>query len=151
MQEAHAPVVRFSEFLGIGYFGDDKLQVIAPIFDTRQGAVKGWARVMEGRPAYHAVFVEHPAKYEFMAYPLAADPGRINYALYRSFSSLSSLQKFRAMRGGRTYIKFGWHDLTKPQKFDVMADYAVVDGVEFLGVHDVAAGTLVDRIRRNEL
>jgi hypothetical protein len=144
-------MVRFSEFLGIGYFGDEKLQVIAPIFDTRYGAEKGWTRVMEGRPAFHVVFVEHQAKYEFIAYPLAADPGSINYALYRSFSSLASLQKFKAIRGGRTYIKFGWHDLTKPQKFDVMAGYATADGVEFLGVHDVVTGTMADRIRRNEL
>lgn len=151
MQESHAPVVRFSEFLGIGYFGDERQQVIAPIFDTRHAAERGWAGVMEGRPAFHAVFVEHQSRYEFIAYPLALDPGRINYALYRSFSSLASLQKFKETQGGRTYIKFGWHDLTKPQKFDVIAGYAAVDGVEFVSVQDVAAGTLADRIRRNEL
>lgn len=151
------PVVRFSEFLGIGYFGDERQRVIAPIFDSRHNAEKGWTRVIEGieplPAAFHVIFIEHPSKYEFIAYPLAMDGSRINYVLYRSFSSLSSVQKFRETHSGgsRTYIKFGWHDLTKPQKFDVMAAYAFVDGVEFLKIEGVRAGTLVDRIRKNEL
>jgi len=144
-------MVRFSEFLGIGYFGDEKQDVIAPIFDSQRNAEKGWARVAEARPRFHAVFVEHESKYEFIAYPLEMDGGRINYVLYRSFSSLGSLNKFRAMHGGRTFIKFGWHDLTKSEKFDVMAGYAIVDGVEFIVPSDVKPGALVDRIRKNEL
>lgn len=144
-------MVRFSEFLGIGYFGDERQSVIAPIFDSRHNAEKGWTRVVDGRPAFHAVFVEHESKYEFIAYPLEMDEGRINYVLYRSFSSLGSLRKFRETQGGRTYIKFGWHDLTKPEKFDVMPVYAAVDGVEFVVPDSIKAGSLVDRIRKNEL
>ena len=145
------PMVRFSEFLGIGYFGDEKQSVIAPIFDSRHNAEKGWTRVADSRPAFHAVFVEHESKYEFIAYPLEMDEGRINYVLYRSFSSLGSLRKFKEMHGGRTFIKFGWHDLTKPEKFDVMPAYAAVDGVEFVAPSDVKPSSLVDRIRKNEL
>lgn len=146
-----APVVRFSEFLGMGYFGDERQHVIAPIFDSRHNAEKGWTRVMEGSQVFHAVFIEHPSKYEFIAYPLAMDEGRINYVIYRSFSSLESLCKFKETYGGRTFIKFGWHDLTKPQKFDVMASFAPVDAVEFVKVEDVRPGTLAERIRKNEL
>lgn len=150
MQEK-SPMVRFSEFLGIGYFGDKKQNVIAPVFDSRRNAEKGWVRVVEARQAFHAVFVEHESKYEFIAYPLEMDEDRINYVLYRSFSSLGSLRKFREMHGGRTFIKFGWHDVTKPEKFDVMASYVIVDGVEFVAPGDIKPGTLVDRIRKNEL
>ncbi len=149
--QKRAPVVRFSEFLGMGYFGDEKQHVIAPIFDSRHNAEKGWARVMEGMAAFHAVFVEHAAKYEFIAYPLEMGEGRINYVLYRSFSSLSSVKKFKETYGGQTYIKFGWHDLTRPSKFDVMASYAPVDGVEFMKIEEVKPGSLADRVRKNEL
>jgi hypothetical protein len=146
-----APIVRFSEFLGMGYFGDEKQHVIAPIFDSRHNAEKGWARVMEGMAAFHAVFVEHAAKYEFIAYPLEMHEDRINYVLYRSFSSLSSVKKFKEAHGGQTYIKFGWHDLTKPSKFDVMESYAPVDRVEFIKIEEVKSGSLADRVRKNEL
>jgi hypothetical protein len=149
-----APVVRFSEFLGIGYFGDERQHVIAPIFDFRRNAEAAWARVTESQqqqvPTFHAVFVEHPAKYEFIAYPLELRPDQINYALYRSFSSLNSLRKFRSGHDGRTYIKFGWHDLTKPQKFDVLVQYAAVDSVEFARIDEVRPDTLVDQIRKNQ-
>jgi hypothetical protein len=144
-------MVRFSEFLGMGYFGDERQSVIAPIFDSRHNAEKGWKRVAEGRETFHAVFVEHDSKYEFIAYPLEMDDSAINYVLYRSFSSLGSLHKFRETRGARTFIKFGWHDLTKPEKFDVMATYALVDGVEFIVPSNVRQGSLIDRIRKNEL
>jgi hypothetical protein len=150
--QKRAPVVRFSEFLGMGYFGDERQHVIAPIFDSRHNAEKGWTRVMEGVSApLHAVFIEHPAKYEFIAYPLEMDEGRINYVLYRSFSSLSSVQKFKETYGGQTYIKFGWHDVTKPSKFDVMSSYAPIDGVDFMEIDDVKPGSLVEKIRKNEL
>ncbi|HEY9406740.1 MAG TPA: hypothetical protein VIP53_04755 [Nitrososphaera sp.] len=56
----------------------------------------------------------------------------------RSFSSLNSLRKFRSGYDGRTYIKFGWHDLTKPQKFDVLVQYAAVDSVEFARIDDAS-------------
>lgn len=153
-EKPHAPLVRFSEFLGIGYFGDEKQDVVAPIFDSRHNAEKGWSRVMEmhgDSPMFHAAFIEHPAKYEFVAYPLTTNPNQINYVLYRSFSSLESLRKFKDTHYGRTYIKFGWQDITKPQKFDVIAQYAFVDAVEFLNVEDVRAGTMIDRIRKNQL
>lgn len=153
--QKRAPIVRFSEFLGMGYFGDEKQHIIAPIFDSRHNAEKGWTRVMEGisskMAAFHAVFIEHTTKYEFIGYPLEMDEGKINYVLYRSFSSLSSVRKFKETYGGQTYIKFGWHDLTKPSKFDVMASYAPVDGVEFLKIEDVKPGSLADRVRKNEL
>ncbi len=153
MQEPRPPVVRFSEFLGIGYFGDERQHVIAPIFDSRRNAEKGWSRVMEMHTGtqFHAAFVEHPAKYEFIAYPLGMDLSRINYVIYRSFSSLASLRKFKGTYGGRTFIKFGWQDITKPEKFDVMAQYAPVDSVEFLSVDEVKEGTFVDSIRKNSL
>lgn len=119
MQDS-APLVRFSDFLGIGYFGDDRQHIIAPIFDMRQSAERAWARVMTGKP-FHAIFVEHTGKYEFIAYPVELDPDQINHVFYRSFSSLDSLRRFKASYGGVTFIKFGWHDLTKAQKFDVLA------------------------------
>ena len=143
--------MRFSEFLGMGYFGDEKQHIVAPIFDSRHNAEKGWMRVMEGSEAFHAVFVEHPSKYEFIAYSLEMDEGRINYVIYRSFSSLASLCKFKEAYSGRTFIKFGWHDLTRPQKFDVMPSYMPLDGVEFLSIDNVKQGSFVDRIRKNEL
>lgn len=146
-----AMVVRFSEFLGIGYFGDERQSVIAPIFDSRRNAERGWARVVNDDSPFHAVFVEHESKYEFIAYPLEINADKINYVLYRSFSSLGSLSKFKNIVGGRTFIKFGWHDLTKPEEFDVMPDYAVVDGVDFLVPVNIKPGTLVDTILRNEL
>ena len=96
------------------------------------------------------VFIEHPAKYEFVAFPVELAPERINYALFRSFSSLDSMHKFRDSHGGKTYVKFGWHDLTRPQKFDVLAEYALVDSVEFIKASDVAPSTIVDRIRKNQ-
>lgn len=145
------PVVRFSEFLGIGYFGDEKQSVIAPIFDSRHNAEKGWARVVIDDSPFHAVFVEHESKYEFIAYPLEMGDSKINYILYRSFSSLGSLNKFKNSVGRRTFIKFGWHDLTKPEKFDVMTEYKAVDSVDFIVPGDIKPGMLVDRIRRNEL
>lgn len=143
-----APLVRFSDFLGIGYFGDERQHVIAPIFDLRQSAERAWARVMEA-PLFHAVFVEHTAKYEFIAYPAEMKRDQINHVLYRSFSSLDSLRRFRGSCGGRSYIKFGWHDMTKAQKFDVLAQYAAVDSVEFKKDDEIRPGTLVDRIRKS--
>jgi hypothetical protein len=148
------PIVRFSEFLGIGYFGDQKQHVVSPIFDQRHNADNAWAKVAESQrrkiPAFHVVFVEHPAKYEFVAYPVELASDRINHALYRSFSSLDSLRKFRDSHSGKTYIKFGWHDLTRPQKFDVLPDYALVDSVKFMKAGDVAQGSIVDQIRKNQ-
>ncbi|MGI0037937.1 MAG: hypothetical protein ACRD99_06235 [Nitrososphaera sp.] len=148
------PIIRFSEFLGIGYFGDAKQHVVSPIFDQRHNADNAWAKVTESQrrntPAFHVVFVEHPAKYEFVAYPEELAPDRINHALFRSFSSLDSMRKFRDSYGGRTYIKFGWHDLTRPQKFDVLPAYAQVDSVEFLKAGDVVQGGIVDQIRKNQ-
>jgi len=143
-----APLVKFSDFLGIGYFGDKSQHIIAPIFDLRQSAERAWARVMEA-PVFHAVFVEHAGKYEFIAYPVELNPDKINHVLYRSFSSLDSLHKFKSSCGGRAFIKFGWHDLTKAQKFDVLAQYAAVDSVEFVYAQNVRAGTLVDQIRKS--
>jgi hypothetical protein len=147
------PIVRFSEFLGIGYFGDERQHVIAPIFDVRLNAERAWTKVAKSQtqkiPAFQAVFVEHGTKYEFVAHPVEMRADKINYALYRSFSSLDSLHKFRAGYGGTTYIKFGWHDLTKAQKFDVLADYAAVDAVEFLKPDGVRQGSLVDQVRKN--
>jgi hypothetical protein len=143
-----APLVRFSDFLGIGYFGDKSQHIIAPIFDLRRSAERAWARVMEA-PLFHAVFVEHPGKYEFIAYPAKLKPDQINHALYRSFSSLDSLRKFKSScGGGSAFIKFGWHDLTKAQKFDVLAQYVAVDSVEFVKADDVKLDTLVDQIRK---
>jgi hypothetical protein len=148
-----APMVRFSEFLGIGYFGDKRQHVIAPIFDIRLNAERAWTKVAESQaqkiPAFHAIFVEHATKYEFVAYPVDIVADRINYALYRSFSSLDSLRKFKAGYGGTAYVKFGWHDLTKAQKFDVLAHYAAVDAVEFIKPDEIRPGTLIDRIRKN--
>jgi hypothetical protein len=143
-----APLVRFSDFLGIGYFGDARQHVIAPIFDLRQSAERAWARVMTSK-VFHAIFVEHPGKYEFMAYPVELDHDQINHVLYRSFSSLDSLRKFRGSYSGKAFIKFGWHDLTKAQKFDVLAEYAAVDSVEFKKAEEIAPGTLVDQIRKS--
>src|SRR5919112_6596836 len=91
-----APIIRFSEFLGIGYFGDKKQRVIAPIFDLRSNAERGWEKVMANHqqqevPVFHTVFVEHPTRYELIAYPIEISSERINYTIYRSSSSLSSL------------------------------------------------------------
>ena len=148
-----APIIRFSEFLGIGYFGDKNQRVIAPIFDLRDNAECGWEKVMASQqqeiPLFHVVFVEHTAKYQFIAHPIQISHERINYVLYRSFSSLSSLNRFKCNYDGRTYIKFGWHDLTKPQKFDVLAQYAVVDSVDFEKTENIEPGTLVDQIRKS--
>jgi hypothetical protein len=92
------PIIRFSEFLGIGYFGDKKQRVIAPIFDLRHNAERGWEKVMtkekQAVPIFHVIFVEHSSKYEFTAHPIEMAHESINYVLYRSFSSLSSLNKF---------------------------------------------------------
>jgi hypothetical protein len=143
-----APLVRFSDFIGIGYFGDDRQHVIAPIFDLRQSAERGWSRVMTAQ-LFRALFVEQPAKYEFIAYPVELIPDRINHVLYRSFSSLDSLQKFKSSVNGRVFIKFGWHDLIKPQKFDVLVQYAAVDSVEFRKAAEIVPGTLVDQIRKS--
>lgn len=149
-----SPIVRFSEFLGIGYFGDPKQHVISPIFDQHRNAVGAWAKVTESQrqkiPAFHAVFIEHAAKYEFVAYPVELAPDRINYALYRSFSSLDSMRKFRKGHSGKTFIKFGWHDLTRPQKFDVLQEFARVDSVEFVKSEEVIPGSMVDKIRKNQ-
>lgn len=143
-----APIVRFSDFLGIGYFGDSRQHVIAPIFDLRQSAERAWARVMTSL-LFHVVFVEHSGKYEFIAYPVDLDPDQINHVLYRSFSSLDSLRKFKSGYGGKTFIKFGWHDLTKAQKFDVLAQYAPVDSVEFKSAEEIVPGDLIDKIRKS--
>ncbi|HKU49774.1 MAG TPA: hypothetical protein VJP79_07475 [Nitrososphaera sp.] len=149
-----APIVRFSEFMGIGYFGDSKQHVVAPIFDQRHNAESAWAKVTESQrqkvPAFHAVFVEHSAKYEFVAYPVELAPDRINYALFRSFSSLDSMHKFRDSYNGKTYLKFGWHDLTRPQKFDVLAQYARIDSVEFLKAEQVAKDSILEQVRKNQ-
>jgi hypothetical protein len=107
-----APIVRFSEFLGIGYFGDKKQRVIAPIFDLHSNAKRGWKKVMANQqqevPIFHTVFVEHSTRYELIAYPLEMSSERITYAIYRSSSSLSTLNKFKRDYGSeRTYIKFG--------------------------------------------
>lgn len=150
-----APIIRFSEFLGIGYFGDKKQRVIAPIFDLYFNAKRGWEKVMsnqqqEGVPIFHIVFVEQPTRYELIAYPTEMSSEKINYVIYRSSSSLSSLNKFKSDYGsGRTYIKFGWHDLTKPHKFDVLPYYAVVDSIEFMKAEDIKSGTLIDQIRKS--
>jgi hypothetical protein len=154
LQGPHIPIVRFSEFFGIGYFGDERQDVIAPIFDSQYTARKGWERVMDMHgsiPAFNVVFIEYPAKYEFIAYPLEMNPDRINYVIYRSFSSLISLHKFKKTHAGKTFIKFGWQDITKPQKFDVPTKYAYAQSVEFLSEKDVEPGTMVDKIRKNEL
>ena len=143
-----APLVKFSDFLGIGYFGDERQHIIAPIFDLRQSAERAWARVMVV-PLFHAVFVEHSTKYEFIAHPVALTPDRINHVLYRSFSSLDSLRRFKSSYGGKAFIKFGWHDLTKAQKFDVLAQYAAIDSVEFVRANEIVPGTLVDQIRKS--
>ena len=100
-------------------------------------------------PVFHTVFVEHPTKYEFIAYPVELKADKINHVLYRSFSSLDSLQRFKSSYSGRAFIKFGWHDLTKAQKFDVLAQYAAVDSVEFLKSDQVRLETLVDQIRKS--
>ena len=148
-----APIVKFSEFLGIGYFGDRRQHVIAPIFDFRQNAERGWAKVTENLqqqiPFFHVVFVEHMGKYEFVAYPVELKASKINYAMYRSFSSMVSLHKFKSNYGGRTYIKFGWHDLTKAEKFDVLSQYSTVDSVEFKNADDIKSGMLIDQIRKS--
>ena len=151
-----APIIRFSEFLGIGYFGDKKQRVIAPIFDLYSNAERGWKKVManqqrHGVPILHTIFVEHTARYEFIAHPIEMSSERINYVLYRSSSSLSSLNKFKSDYGssGMTYIKFGWHDLTKPHKFDVLPYYAAVDSIEFKKADDIKPGMLVDQIRKS--
>ncbi len=143
-----APIVRFSDFLGIGYFGDSRQHVIAPIFDLRQSAERAWVRVMTSL-LFHVVFVEHSGKYEFIAYPVDLDPDQINHVLYRSFSSLDSLRKFKSGYGGKTFIKFGWHDLTKAQKFDVLTQYAPVDSVEFKSAEEIVPGDLIDKIRKS--
>ena len=150
-----APIVRFSEFLGIGYFGDKKQRVIAPIFDLHSNAKRGWEKVMSNQqqqevPIFHTVFVEHLTRYELIAYPIEMSSERVNYAIYRSSSSLSSLNKFKSDYGNeRTYIKFGWHDLTKPYKFDVLPHYAAVDSIEFMKAEDIKPGMLVDKIRKS--
>ena len=144
-----APLIRFSEFIGIGYFGDKKQHVIAPIFDFRQAAERAWTKVMDSS-LFHVVFVEHPTKYEFMAYPAEMKLDQINHALYRSFSSLTSLHKFKSVYGGKTFIKFGWHDLTKPQKLSVLLQFAIVDSVEFMQANEIKQGSLVDQIRKNQ-
>ncbi|HJU35696.1 MAG TPA: hypothetical protein VJ695_11300 [Nitrososphaera sp.] len=149
-----APMVRFSEFLGIGYFGDKKQRVIAPIFDLYSNAERGWEKVMSSRQQevsiFHTVFVEHPTKYEFIAYPVEMSSERVNYVLYRSSSSLSSVNKFKSDYGsGTTYIKFGWHDVTKPYKFDVLPYYIAVDSTEFMKAKDIKPGMLVDQIRKS--
>ena len=146
MQDS-APLVRFSDFLGIGYFGDEQY-IVAPIFDLRQSAEWAWARVTEAQ-LFHTVFVEHPAKYEFIAHPVELKPHQINHVLYRSFSSLDSLHKFKGSCGGSAFIKFGWHDMTKGQKFDVLAQYAAVDSVEIRKDSEITPGTLVDQIRKS--
>ncbi len=98
---------------------------------------------------FHAILLEHTSKYEFIAYPVKLDPDQINHALYRSFSSLDSMRKFKETYGGKTFIKFGWHDITKPQKFDVLPQYAPIDSVEFKKAEEVLPGDLIDQIRKS--
>ena len=141
-----SPVIRFSEFIGIGYFGDKNQHVIAPIFDGRKSAETAWTHVMKSS-IYHVIFIAHTTKYEFIGYPLEIKPNQVNHVLYRSFSSLGSLQKFKSAYGGTTFIKFGWHDLTKPHELDVLSQYATVDSVEFKRPEEIKQGTLVDRVR----
>lgn len=149
MQDS-APLVRFSDFLGIGYFGDSRQHVIAPIFDMRQNAERAWTRVMASNHLpFHAIFLEHASKYEFIAYPVKLNPEQINHVLYRSFSSLDSLRKFKKTYGGNTFIKFGWYDITKPQKFDVLTQYAIIDSIEFKKAEEVVPGDLIDQIRKS--
>lgn len=153
-----SPIVRFSEFLGIGYFGDSKQKVISPIFDLKINAQSAWAKVMESQaggqgsslPVFHAIFIEHPNKYEFLAHPIEIKQENINYVLYRSFSSLDNFYKFRENQGEKFFIKFGWQDITKAAKFDVLEKYALVDGVEFKKIEEIRSGSLVDRIRKNQ-
>ncbi len=148
-------IIRFSEFLGIGYFGDKNQRVITPIFDLQYNAERGWEKVMASKqryevPIFHTVFVGHPTRYEFIAHPIEMSSERINYVLYRSSSGLSSLNKFKSDYGnGMTYIKFGWHDLTKPYMFDVLPYYAAVDSIEFKKADDIKPGMLVDQIRKS--
>jgi hypothetical protein len=104
----------------------------------------------QGIPLFHTVFVEHAARYEFIAHPIEMSSERVNYVLYRSSSSLSSLNKFKSDYGkGTAHIKFGWHDLTKPYKFDVLPYYAAVDWIEFKKADDIKTGMLVDQIRKS--
>lgn len=147
--EDSAPLVRFSDFLGIGYYGDERQHFIAPIFDLRQNAERAWTRVMTECQLFHAVFVEHASKYEFIAYPAELKPDQINHVLYRSFSSLASLRRFKGSYGGRTFIKFGWHDLITVKKFDVLAQYVPVDSVEFRRADEITLGNLVNQIRKS--
>lgn len=147
------PIVRFSEFLGIGYFGDSKQQIISPIFDFKRNAENAWIKVIESQsqnPVFHAAFIEHPSKYEFLAYPAEIKPGQINYVLYRSFSSLDNFYKFKNNPGERIFIKFGWHDVTKGHKFDVLEKYALVNKIEFKKHDEITKGSLLDRIRKNQ-
>lgn len=165
------PIVRFSEFLGIAYFGDKKQHVIAPIFDLRRNAEHSWKKLMtmsrnedksrqqyqeqverrggEIPPLFDAVFVEHPAKYEFIAYPVVMKHDQMNYAIYRSFSSLTSLHKFKSNYDGKAFIKFGWYDVTKKEKFDVFDEYAIVNSVEFKDHKEIKPGMLIDHIRKS--
>lgn len=140
--------VRFSDFHGIGYFGDGLQHIIAPIFDMRKSAQNAWTRVMTSQ-FFHVIFVEHMGKYEFIAYPVEIIPDQINHVLYRSFSSLDSLRKFKSVYGGVTFIKFGWHDLTKERKFDVLAQYVTVDFAEFKSANEITPGTLIEQIRKS--
>ena len=150
-----APIIRLSEFLGIEYFGDKKQRVIAPILICTPMQSGGGKKVMasqqqQGIPLFHTVFVEHVARYEFIAHPIEMSSERVNYVLYRSSSSLSSFNKFKSDYGnGTAYIKFGWHDLTKPYKFDVLPYYAAVDSIEFKKADDIKTGMLVDQIRKS--
>jgi hypothetical protein len=99
-------------------------------------------------PLFHTVFVEHAARYEFITHPIETSSERINYVFYRSSSSLSSLNKFKSDYGnGMAYIKFGWLDLTKPYKFNVLLYYAAVDSIEFKKADDIKTDMLVDQIR----
>ncbi len=47
------------------------------------------------------------------------------------------------------YIKFGWLDLTKPYKFNVLLYYAAVDSIEFKKADYIKTGMLVDQIRKS--
>jgi hypothetical protein len=40
----------------------------------------------QGIPLFHTVFVEHAARYEFIAHPIEMSSERVNYVLYRSSS-----------------------------------------------------------------
>jgi hypothetical protein len=149
------PIVRFSEFIGIGYYGDEKQNVICPIFDSKNSAERAWIKVMEAEhgvsvSALYTVFVEHANRYEIITYPTKMKYDKINYAIYRSFTSMNSLNRFKKNCNAKTFIKFGWHDLTKKFQFDVLEKFAVVVRLEFVQASQIPADSILCKIRNNE-